>query len=254
MQRYIFVDLDDTLFQTRRKCPHDAATLEPRAYLRDGAPISYATPQQTWLWQWLNRDFRVIPVTARNYDAFRRVALPFAHEAILNHGAVVLDANQQLDRAWHAIVQRQLPAQRDALQTLWRDVERHCRDVPLLKPRLIHDFDELWYGVVKHSQGEEHALHELLQHVIAPHAAIAQGLLYWHSNGNNLALLPQAINKRHAVAYLLERYRRHGQPLLTLAMGDSHTDAAFMALCDYALIPRGTQLHQLLTPLAQTTG
>jgi len=254
MQRYIFVDLDDTLFQTRRKCPDDAMVLEPRAYLEDGAPISYATPQQTWLWQWLNQDFRIIPVTARNYDAFRRVELPFSQEAILNHGAVVLDANHQLDRDWHADLQRQLPPQRDALHSLWRDIEHYCRDAPLLKPRLISDFNEVWYGVIKHTQGEESVLHDLLQRVVAPHAAITQGLLYWHCNGNNLAVIPQAINKRQAVAYLLERYRRHAQPLLTLAMGDSHTDAAFMALCDYALIPRHTQLHQLLARMDQTTG
>jgi len=62
--------------------------------------------------------------------------------------------------------------------------------------------------------------------------------LYWHLNGNNLAILPKVINKESAVGYLLARYREQHAELLTFGAGDSKTDAAFMALCDYAIIPK----------------
>jgi predicted mannosyl-3-phosphoglycerate phosphatase (HAD superfamily) len=43
---------------------------------------------------------------------------------------------------------------------------------------------------------------------------------------------------------LLDRYRQQHAELLTFAAGgDSYTDAPFMALCDYAIVPRGTQLY-----------
>ena len=73
MQNYIFLDLDDTLFQTLRKCefgPDDPA-LEVRAHLPDGTPNSFATRKQQWLWQWLQKDFKILPVGIAEAGAWR---------------------------------------------------------------------------------------------------------------------------------------------------------------------------------------
>ena len=52
MKILLFADLDDTLFTSARKAPPGATHL-PAAYLRDGSPISYASPaQQTLLAHW----------------------------------------------------------------------------------------------------------------------------------------------------------------------------------------------------------
>ena len=248
MQRYIFVDLDDTLFQTLRKCPNQD-TLKVSAYLPDGSANSFATQKQQWLWHWFSESFRIVPVTARDFDAFNRVNLPFYEEAILNHGAVVLDNQRQPDPVWMQHMLKMLPDYYQKLLTIWADIEEYCTDHEGYKARLVEDFGITWYGVVKHTDGNEHPLRNLLDTLIKQHPAIIDGHLYWHLNGNNLAILPKIINKESAVNYLLERYRKVHPELLTIGAGDSKTDAVFMSLCDYALIPNNTQLANILANL-----
>lgn len=247
MQSFIFIDLDDTLFQSLRKCglSVDPRLLKPRAYLRDGSVISYATPKQQRLWQWLSGGGRMIPVTARNFDAFSRVDLPFTEEAVLNHGAVILDKNRRLDPEWQSRMADMLPPYHRDLLDLWEQVQCHARHEPALKPRLIEDFGVTWYGVVKHAAADEEALDKLLNAVIRPHEAVLSGRLYYHFNGNNLAVIPDVIGKANAVSFLKERYARLHGPILTIGMGDSKTDIPFMSLCDYAMIPKTSQLGGL---------
>ncbi len=97
------VDLDDTLLQTRGKCP-PGVELWPAATGRDGQPLSFMTPAQRALFAWLDATTRVVPVTARTLDAFQRVALPFRHGAVLSFGGTVLRPDGQPDLDWHANV------------------------------------------------------------------------------------------------------------------------------------------------------
>ncbi|MGZ8189758.1 MAG: hydrolase [Methylococcaceae bacterium] len=248
MQRYIFLDLDDTVFQTLRKCAQgvDDPKLQVRAFLPDGTPNSFATHKQQWLWQWLAQGFRIVPVTARDAGAFARVNLPFQEEAVLNHGAVVLDKQRNIDPVWMSRILQALPVYHEKLLAVWAEVERYASRYQGFKPRLVDDFDITWYGVIKHSDGTEATLKILLDSVIKRHRYIRDGSLYWHLNGNNLAVLPKIVNKEDAVSYLMENYKQQHPELLTFGAGDSKTDAPFMALCDYALIPKNTQLFNNL--------
>jgi hydroxymethylpyrimidine pyrophosphatase-like HAD family hydrolase len=248
MQNYIFLDLDDTLFQTLRKCEHgpDDPALEVRAFLPDGTPNSFATRKQQWLWQWFQKDFRIVPVTARDAGAFGRVNLPFREEAVLNHGAVILDKHRDYDKPWMERMLDLLPGYYQKLLAVWEDVQDYAGRRQGYKLRLVRDFGIDWFGVVKHKSALEAPLQALLEEVVNPHPAFRDGSLYAHLNGNNLAILPKLINKEDAVRYLLDRYRRRHPELLTFGAGDSRTDAPFLALCDYALIPKNTQLFQTL--------
>ena len=248
MQSYIFLDLDDTLFQTLRKCAPgvDSHTLEVRAFLPDGSANSFATQKQQWLWHWLAKGFKIVPVTARDVYAFERVNLPFQEEVVLNHGAVILDKQRKVDKAWMNHIMQALPSYHEKLLTVWAEVELYTKRQPGFKLRLVNDFGITWYGVIKHNDGTEAILKTLLNEIIIAHPDVVDGSLYWHLNGNNLALLPKIINKENAVSYLLERYKQQYSEILTFGAGDSKTDAPFMALCDYALIPKNTQLFQTL--------
>ncbi len=247
MQPYIFLDLDDTLFQTLRKCAEDDhPRLQLRATLPDGTPNSYATHKQQWLWQWLARDFKLVAVTARDFHAFGRVDLPFQEEVVLNHGAVILDKNRNVDAVWMAKILDALPLYHEKLLEVWQEVEAYCASDSGFKLRLVKDFDTTWYGVIKHRLGTEAALQPLLHNVIETHKYLGDGSLYWHLNGNNLAILPKIINKQDAVDYLIKNYKQRHPDIVTLAAGDSKTDAPFLGLCDYALIPTNTQLFKAL--------
>ncbi|MGZ8158628.1 MAG: hydrolase [Methylobacter sp.] len=248
MQSYIFLDLDDTLFQTLRKCAPgvDDRTLQARAFLSDGSANSFATQKQQWLWHWLAKGFKIVPVTARDVHAFDRVKLPFQEEVVLNHGAVILDKQRRVDKVWMDTIMQTLPLYHEKLLELWAKVEFYAKRQHGFKPRLVDDFGITWYGVIKHSDGTEAILKTLLDEIIIAHPHVVDGSLYWHLNGNNLALLPKIINKESAVSYLLDGYRQQHPELLTFGAGDSKTDAPFMALCDYALIPKNTQLFQTL--------
>jgi hydroxymethylpyrimidine pyrophosphatase-like HAD family hydrolase len=251
MQRYIFLDLDDTLFQTLRKCEFgaDDPKLQVRATLPDGTPNSFATHKQQWLWDWLSQGFKIVPVTARDIHAFERCNLLFQEEVVLNHGAVILDKQRQIDKVWLQHIMQTLPAYHEKLFDLWANIEHYAKQHQGFKPRLVNDFSVTWYGYIKHQDQTEATLNKLLESVIKPHPSIIDGSLYWHINGNNLAVLPKIINKEDAVAYLLARYKAQHPDLLTFGAGDSKTDAAFITLCDYALIPKNTQLFRKLAEI-----
>ena len=244
MQSYIFLDLDDTLFQTLRKCPlgADDPQLQARASLADGTDNSYATHKQQWLWQWLAQGFKIVAVTGRDSLAFNRVTLPFQEEVVLNHGAVILNKQRTIDQVWMAGMKQNLPVYHEKLFELWQVIITYCKQDTGFKTKLVEDFDITWYGVIKHAASTERALTPLLNDIIKRHPYIKDGSLYWHLNGNNLAVLPKIINKESAVSYLMAEYKKLHPDLLTFGAGDSHTDAPFMGLCDYALIPKNTQL------------
>ncbi len=248
MQRYIFLDLDDTLFQTLRKCEFgaDDPKLQVRAYLPDGTPNSFATHKQQWLWDWLSQGFKIVPVTARDIHAFERCTLPFQEEIVLNHGAVILDKQRQIDKVWMDNILQTLPTYHEKFFDLWAEIENYAKQHQGFKPRLVNDFNITWYGYIKHQDRTEATLKILLDTIIKPHPGIIDGSLYWHINGNNLAVLPKIINKENAVRYLMTHYKREYPDLLTFGAGDSRTDAAFITLCDYALIPKNTQLFKTL--------
>ena len=106
MHKVLFVDLDDTLFCSDRKHAPTPRCV-PLAFLKDGQPISYASAAQQAVLQMLQQEMEVVPVTARNLDAFGRVRIDFTSAAILNYGGTVLDAQGQLDGAWLERSQRE---------------------------------------------------------------------------------------------------------------------------------------------------
>jgi hypothetical protein len=98
------------------------------------------------------------------------------------------------------------------------------------------------YVVVKHPDGD----HEKLQPIRSElWAAVDPHRYFIHHNGNNLSLVPRFLGKEHAVGHVLKHHVGPG-PVLTLGVGDSHSDAPFLNLCDFALLPRGSQLGRLL--------
>ncbi len=243
MERFLFLDLDDTVFQTRAKCG-PGSKLTAAAYLKDGSPISYCTSRQKALLEMFGRELRIIPTTARDLCAFQRVALPFSDMSILDHGGIILDATGEPDRHWLERMQRSTGAIEGLLHELRSSIASYAASWSVdLSTRIIGDCGLELYVLCKHGKGDTAALQEISTGCVKPWVARAGSAFKTHLNGNNLAILPAFLDKSHAVAYVIERLTERYGDILTFGMGDSMSDREFVLLCDYALLPKGTQLH-----------
>jgi hydroxymethylpyrimidine pyrophosphatase-like HAD family hydrolase len=242
--KFLFADLDDTLFQSLEKCEGRDA-LHPAAFLKDGSPISFSTPAQRAFIAFAQDGMTVIPATARNLNAFQRVDLAFTSYAVLDYGGIVLAPGGAVDQVWLARMQEAMHAALPGLQELAALIDAWAARTGFGgRARLIEDFATPFYLVVKDPDKIAERLAPIEHEVVQPW--IDAGRDYFiHRNGNNLAILPNALNKSHAVAYVTEKLRQEHGDILTFGMGDSRSDARFMAACDYAIVPRRTQLAGL---------
>jgi len=244
MSIYCFIDLDDTLFQTRRKCPPGAPVVVA-AHGRDGAPLSFMTHKQRAVYEWMSKGATVIPTTARNFDAFRRVALPFTGAAILDFGGVILGDNGELDTEWDAIVRGKAADVKSSLHDYQATLTAIAADNGLqVRARVIGDFDMDLYVVAKQADiesGDLARLHELCR------SGVDQERFGIHFNDNNLSITPRFLNKRFAVEYMLEKIRGKDGDAIVLGMGDSLSDLAFMGICDYSVLPTVSQAFKVFT-------
>lgn len=246
MRAIALVDLDDTLFQTRGKCPPDVPpeALAPMGYARDGAPLSYSTPRQLSFLAWLSESALLVPVTARSRDALDRVNIAWTR-AICAHGGLILDSEGRADAGWKSRVAAESGAHAEALAELGRRVATEARGAAL-RIRILEEEGLPLYLLVKHDRGDAAALAAVIERVV-PEVPPAWTV---HRNGNNAAFLPPFVGKQHAVAYLMPELRREYPHAPIIGIGDSLTDAPFMALCDYAMMPTRSQLAAAALPRA----
>ncbi len=245
MRILTFLDLDDTVFQTKRKCPPDVP-LEVGALSKTGEPLSFMTPAQRTMLGWLLSTTTVIPTTGRDAAALSRVRLPngcrFTNGAIVNHGGTVLSADGSPDEGWLARVEEVLGQTRGTLNAVLKGVaELNERDALGLRVRLIGDFGQEVYLVIKHPQADLAAVakaHALCQELLAD-----EPRLRVIANGNNVAVLPKAISKTNAVTYVKGRFEQR-EEVTTLGLGDSLSDLGYMLHCDYAALPRRSQIRE----------
>lgn len=234
------VDLDDTLFQTLRKCPADVPLerLTALGFAKDGSPLSYATPRQMQFLEWLAETTHLVPVTARSLDALRRARIPF-RAAVCAHGGVVLGEAGEVDRGWAATIAERANAYADQLASLADAIaaEADRRGVPI-NARVLNEGELPLYTLAKHADADADALFAVVDAAVP---SLPEG---WtdHRNGNNVALMPPYLGKRHAVAHILPALRARFPDAPVIGIGDSLTDAPFMGLCDFAMMPTRSQL------------
>ena len=245
MKKILFADLDDTLFQSLEKCS-DRDTLEPAAFLKDGSAISFTTAAQRAFIAFAQDGMTMIPATARNLNAFQRVGLSFASYAVLDYGGIVLQPGGSVDQTWLARMQESMRAALPGLRELAGLIDAWAERTGFGgRARLIEDFATPFYLVVKDPDKVAARLEPIEREVVQPWLDAGARDYFIHRNGNNLAILPNALNKSHAVAYVTGLLRQEHGDILTFGIGDSRSDARFMAACDYAIVPGRTQLAGL---------
>lgn len=242
MKKILFVDLDDTLFQTIRKC-HEGEELIPIAYLADGSPISYARRSQLSMLDMFQREMMVIPTTARNIDAFGRVKINFTNGAVLNYGGVILGNDGAPDYFWHEKVRKLSAGSLSGLQAYQEFFERESAALGCpLKVRIISDLGVPFYLVAKSPSGSEEDVGKMADLCRKSFDSISHSDFRIHDNGNNLSVLPEWLDKRYAVRYLIEKLHTQYGEVVTLGMGDSLSDIGFLGECHYSVVPVASQI------------
>ena len=245
MKKFLFVDLDDTLFQSLGKSL-GKPDLHPAAFLKDGSAYSFTTPLQRSLFEMIDREMTLIPVTARNHNALNRVGLKFFSYSVIDYGGVVLEPDGSIDKSWMNLMQVDLSGALDGLNEIKDMINQFSiRAGYKARARLIEDYSMPFYVVYKDPDKQAEPLERITSEILEPWIATAGSDFYFNRNGNNLAVLPVKLNKTRAVQYLRQILQNQYGDILTIGMGDSKSDARFMASCDYAIIPSGTQLSAL---------
>ena len=252
---YALMDLDDTLFQTQRKIDAwDLPTAEAKNLVcatvnKQAEPLSFMSQRQAAFFNWLLASTELIVVTARDRREIKRVKLPFESWQVLTHGAIILTADGELLSAWQQRMYEQLSPLQDKLHQLSQLFANHSEndDSQLIFTPHIDRFnngsidEELTiYLAIKHAQKNHQALIDLAAQLPKLIRDFNQDF-YVHVNANNLAILPHAVHKRHAVQFLLDNYLDSQRP--SFGFGDSMADLPFLQLLDWYGMPSQGQLH-----------
>ena len=253
---YALMDLDDTLFQTQRKIDAwDLPTSEPENLVcatvnKQGKPLSFMSQRQAAFFNWLLLSTELIVVTARDRSEIKRVKLPFDSWQVLTHGAIILDRDGALQTHWQQHMHSQLAPLQDKLQQLSQLFANHSRNdnSQLVFTPHIDSFNDgavneelTIYLAIKHGQKDHQALVELAKKLPTLIRDFEQDF-YVHVNANNLAILPHAVHKHHAVQFLLDQHLDNQRP--SFGFGDSLADLPFLQLLDWYGMPNHGQLHE----------
>lgn len=255
---YALMDLDDTLFQTQRKIDAwNLATIENENLVcatvnKQGEPLSFMTTRQVNFFNWLLTSTELIVVTARDTSEIKRVKLPFNSWQVLTHGAVILDKNGKPQTQWQQHIYNELAPLQDKLNQLSQLFNKHSsseRSQLVFTPHSdsfnngVANEKLTIYLAIKHAQKDHQALIELAARLPTLIRDFDKHF-YVHVNANNLAILPHAIHKRHAVQFLLDNHLDNERP--SFGFGDSLADLPFLQLLDWYGMPNHGQLHDQL--------
>lgn len=239
----ILTDLDDTLFQTKRKMiqEQDLTPFRTGALDRTLQPRSFMTEEQAMLTDWLLTYADLIPVTARGTEELRRVTVPFRSYAITTHGAVILQPDGSPEPVWQSQMLAALAPYRERLLSL----QQFCTDLMAERgieawARINYEYDDVpVYLVMKHTDSTR------TDELYAVAAEIEQQFpsdgFYIHRNSNNIAWLPDPVEKGHAVTHLLALLREARGTFPVIGLGDSLSDYRFMKHCTWFGMPSRSQ-------------
>jgi hydroxymethylpyrimidine pyrophosphatase-like HAD family hydrolase len=135
---------------------------------------------------------------------------------------------------------------RPLMETLFVALQHSISSLRLssMKIRFIEDFGIGFYLCAKSSKNDEMELDTLEKTARDCREANAFPVRIFR-NGNNISLLPEWLDKRSAVEYLIKRFSDGDRcEILSIGMGDSHSDISFMNSCDYAIVPRRSQIAE----------
>jgi len=184
-------------------------------------------------------EIRIIPVTARNLEQYQRTIFYREKRAInasLYFSGLILTEDQP-DPVW----QKQISEANKKLKTpVSKLLEKFDRYLDKEIFRLI-DLDG-YYVCIKNRDKKNNVYQEQNDQLVREIKEFVEDEYIIHYNDNNIALIPEFLDKKYAVSYLKEKFN----PDLTIGAGDSLSDLNFMHLCDFRMFPGNSQIEKLI--------
>ena len=240
---WIATDLDGTLFSREWENPGSIPGTwrapSGRVSDQERIPSSWTPLPIHRLYCALSEIATIVPVTARDYEAYSRVEvsrLELSALAVLANGSLILGRNGEVDENWHEIIMTRINDSRDAIAEFQSWIA--SEGGPELRSRIV---------LGGHGQ---------------PGFVLAKADVEWWSsdrgirvrNGcsqfpslsislanNELQAIPQGVSKELAVDYLCDAYFEGETPLLCL--GDRLEDLPFMARGTMMATPTCSSIH-----------
>ena len=241
------IDLDDNIFQTKRKLEvQNKKAFKIAALDRQLNPRSFLTHCQSNFIDWLLKNADVIPVTARGTEETSRVNIGFNSWKVMTHGAVITNPNGDTDSDWKNHVSNELSRYQKRLQNKQKILTKAFEDNNIKAwARINYEYKDLAiYLVIKHTDSTQ--LHEIYD--VADKLDEKYGIdgFYIHRNGNNIAWIPKCIQKGLAVEFLLNKLKTEEKGIPVIGFGDSISDHTFLKQCDWFGMPKSGQITSLL--------
>ena len=238
---WIATDLDGTLFSRARSENAVAATWKCYdGYGSEPIPSSWMPAQRHAFLTRLVQLFRVVPVTARDFDSFSRVRIkgvPLRDGAIIANGAILLRPGTMTpDPEWDEQLAPQLAEWAAPLVEMAATLHEQSRG--LVVPRLVASHTSYpAYMVAKAADGFWSAAEGFgLREALVPFKCRIAEV------GRELQVLPPPVGKRLGLGAFIRMFCHSTPPLL--ALGDMPEDLGFLSEAAFMATPAGSRLAQ----------
>ncbi|MEF2277180.1 hypothetical protein V3W47_02650 [Deinococcus sp. YIM 134068] len=210
--------------------------INPAGILTASTPGEEPTTAQVTLASLL-ANTELIPVTGLDEEGLLDVPAAFTSWQVLRHGAVVLNPDGEEDAAWRSLTVETLEEYEGILRLAHQAAEHIGWLGQLGTEARLHERHGLPLMVtLRHRHDLTHALDAAAREWRTwLNEGPFQGRLRLIEEADALTLLPREVNPEGAVNYVLSRLG--GGVTLSLGVSAVPSDAAFLARCDYALIP-----------------
>ena len=235
---FFFSDIDDTLIQTRRKTNFDKNTVVG-AYNKEGEENSFFYKgTKVFIDSILKSNITFIPTTARDLNSYKRTI--FYNEdkikyVILNFGGTLLIDNE-INKDWEdkmKLEYQKINSLNDTYQNLLNDFQKANLNLVV---KIISGFYISIYNKYNiDDAGILQDVRKVLNDFISKNSDY-----YIYENDNSFGILPNCLNKKFAVEYLIKKEN----PILTIGAGDNISDLDFMNLTNFHLIPNNSFIHK----------
>ena len=223
-----FADLDDTLFQTKRK---SEAGIYQATHTTNPEKISYYTKEQKEMIDYilLDPNTLLIPITARTKNQFQKTQLYKDKLATTysNYYGGCIYLEHELLNDYDELIRPTLNKAQSITSLLISDIEKK------LKKSLNLINVDGYYFVIDSLTLDEHIY---IQEIFS--ATDIDFEIY--QNEKSITILPSVINKKQAVKFLCEKL----EPKITIGLGDSTSDLDFLNFCDFKVISKIGELNQ----------